>query len=391
MTHLLRVRAALTKCKILVADDVLTNRQLIVHSLRKVGFTRILTAADGEQALELTRAEAPDFLLLDLLMPNLDGFEVCATLRREAQFVDLPILSMTALENPEERARAFAAGATDMILKPIHHAELIARTTTHLERRLLIRGLREFHDRTAAELAMAREMQQALLPEACTVRHIHERYGVSAAALFMPSTELGGDIWGIWPIDAARFGIYALDFSGHGTIAAINTFRLHTLLAHKEFDRSQPGTFLASVNDRLSCLLSPEHFATMVYATIDIDRNVLTYAAAGAPAMVIASPDATLLSLDGSGVPLGIQGGVVYPQRDVPFGPGARLLLHSDALPEARRLDGTLLGEGTAHTMAAAALRCGSAAEVVADLASRLAAVAGRQLDDDLTLVCLMR
>ena len=385
------VGAHVADCTVVVVDDVLPNRALITAYLQRAGFSRILAASDGRQALNLIRSTSPDLVLLDLLMPEMDGFEVCEALRSDPSFADLPILAMTALEDADERARAFAMGATDMILKPVHHAELIARTSAHLERRLLINGLKEFHGRTAAELGLAREMQRSLLPTAGTIKQIGARNGIDVAAVFTPSSELGGDIWGIWSIDTSRVGVYTVDFSGHGVAAAINTFRIHTLLASGDFNRSDPGQFLADINDNLTGLLPLGQYATMLYAVLDSDSNIMTYAAAGCPAPVLLHRNSAPLGLDSSGVPLGIERGIEYITRQAAFGPGSRVLLHSDALPEARMPGGALLGEDAARAMVASALRRESASEVIDDLAAQIALTVGTGLDDDLTIICLTR
>jgi EAL domain-containing protein (putative c-di-GMP-specific phosphodiesterase class I)/serine phosphatase RsbU (regulator of sigma subunit) len=387
-----QVPPALRKCSILIADDSITHRKIVEWHLRQAGFEDLVLAADGRQALALIDRHAPDLVLLDLAMPVLDGFGVCEALRCQPQYSDLAILVMTSLESVENRLRALAVGATDVILKPVYQAQLITHAIIHLERRLLIRGLREYQERTATELAIARQMQEALLPDPRVIRQLHDRYDIDVAALFKPSAELGGDLWGIWPIDASRFGIFIGDVSGHGTIAAIDTFRVHTILTRNDSDRSEPGRFLSAVNDQLSGLLSPGHYVTMLYGVLDTQRDQFSYAAAGCPEPMLALPSAPLRGLDGSGLPLGITGGVEYLTRHAPFTPGSFILLHSDAFPEARlREDGTLLGEERARALAADAMASKSPESAVASLFQAMTDLSNDSLDDDLTLICIGR
>jgi EAL domain-containing protein (putative c-di-GMP-specific phosphodiesterase class I)/serine phosphatase RsbU (regulator of sigma subunit) len=261
----------------------------------------------------------------------------------------------------------------------------------HLERRLMIRGLREYQERTAAELEIARQMQEALLPDAEVIRKIQDQYGIDIAAQFKPSDELGGDLWGVWPIDASRIGIFVGDVSGHGTIAAIDTFRVHIILTRNDCDRSDPGPFLSAVNDRLTGILSPDQFVTMLYAVLDIRQDRLSYAAAGCPDPLVVLPSVRLHGLDGSGLPLGVTGGVQYPTRQAPFTPGSHVVLHSDAFPEARmKADGTLLGDERAQALVAEALASNDPREIVAKLFGQLTDDSV-SLDDDLTLICISR
>ncbi|PPQ33399.1 EAL domain-containing protein [Rhodopila globiformis] len=387
-----QVPPALAACSILVVDDSATHRRIVASHLRQAGFRHLFMATDGRQALAMIDQHAPDLLLLDLAMPVLDGFDVCEALRRRPQYGDLPILVMTGLGSVENRLRALAVGASDVIQKPVYQAQLIAHAIIHLERRLLIRGLREFQERTATELAIARQMQEALLPDAHVICQIRNRYAIDMAALFKPSAELGGDLWGAWPVDASRVGIFIGDVSGHGTIAAIDTFRIHTIMTRNDFDRAEPGRFLSAVNDRLSGLLSPGQYVTMLYGVLDTRRDQFSYAAAGCPEPMLALPSIPLRGLDGSGLPLGITGGVQYPTRHAPFTPGSFLLLHSDAFPEARlRADGTLLGDERARTLAAQALAGRNPESAIASLSRTIADLGGEALDDDLTLICIGR
>ncbi|MCQ4162585.1 fused response regulator/phosphatase [Roseomonas sp. GC11] len=383
------VPEALRNAALLVVDDAPTKRALVSAHLRRAGFHNITLAEDGLQALEALGQASFDLVLLDILMPGLDGFETCRALRRDPRWAELPVLAMTGLEESEERAEIFAAGATDLILKPIHQAELIARMVSHLHNRQLIRGLRDFAERTNAELAAARQMQEALLPGPALLAEMEARYGLRVASRFLPSAELAGDLWGLWPLDGARFGLFALDVVGHGTIAAINAFRLHTLFAQDRSARDEPGLFLEGLNRRLRPLFSTGQFATMFYAVLDVARDAIAYAAAGYTSPVLAGRGGTRL-LDGSGLPLGISGSARYETRQATWRQGEALLLYSDALSEATTACGSLLGEEGVRDLCGAAFASGNGAHGMADALAQAASGAHGPADD-LTLVCLLR
>jgi sigma-B regulation protein RsbU (phosphoserine phosphatase) len=145
-------------CSILVVDDTEFNRTLITAMLQEDGFRRIDHAIDGVEALRKIAEEPPDLMILDIVMPGLDGFEVCQRLRSDERFADLPVLVQTALSDTEDRNRAFAVGTTDLIIKPIDRKELLARVRIHLENRVLIQKLQLYRARLESELFMAREM-----------------------------------------------------------------------------------------------------------------------------------------------------------------------------------------------------------------------------------------
>lgn len=137
-----------------------------------------------------------------------------------------------------------------MVSKPVVPVELMARVRIHLEKRLLIHDLRTYRERVAQELASARAMQQALLPQTAHIEALADRHRVRIGSHFEASSELGGDIWDIVTLNDHRFGVYMADFSGHGVTAALNTFRLHTLIQELPPPPEAPGVWLAAVSRR---------------------------------------------------------------------------------------------------------------------------------------------
>jgi two-component system sensor histidine kinase/response regulator len=127
---------------ILIVDDTPANLGVLVETLGGAGY-QLMVAEDGEEALAQTIQIQPDLILLDVMMPGLDGFETCRRLKARAETRDLPILFMTALSEPAEKVKAFAAGGVDYITKPIEHEEALARVRTHLALRRLHRQVQE--------------------------------------------------------------------------------------------------------------------------------------------------------------------------------------------------------------------------------------------------------
>ncbi len=127
---------------ILIVDDTPANVSVLVDALADTGF-QLMVAEDGEDALEQVRHTRPDLVLLDVMMPGLDGFETCRRLKADAATRDVPVIFMTALTDTAEKLKAFAAGAVDYITKPLQHEEALARIRTHLTLRRLQRELQE--------------------------------------------------------------------------------------------------------------------------------------------------------------------------------------------------------------------------------------------------------
>lgn len=376
---------------ILIADDTMLSREIIASYLRADGFTNLVFAKDGEDALSQTKVHNPDLIILDIIMPKLDGYAVCKALRADPAYAKTPIIAQTALEENEGRTRIFDDGATDLILKPLNKAELIARTKIHLENRLLVQQLQAYQERTQSELKLARNMQENLNPAPEHYRGVGMDYGMRISATFQMSSELGGDMWGLVPIDADRLGVYIVDFAGHGLGAALNTFRLHSLIWSEQFHDQAPDAYLQVLNRHLKGLLPVGQYATMLYGIIDRQKNVFSYASAACTSPVLGNTvTGEAHYLDGSGVPLGVIRDAQYETREIPFDKNSFLLLYSDALIETTLDNGQFLCEEGLLAMLQETILEGDAdIDLAAQIADQFMDRAPAKLDDDFTIVSL--
>lgn len=375
---------------ILVVDDMPIMRKMIGMCLERGGFSNLTYAEDGDDALAQIAETAPDLIILDINMPRVSGYDVCKQLRAEPATSDLPILVQSASETAEERVEVFAVGATDFVSKPINQPELLARVCMHLENRFLIRSLSDFQDRMQTELNMAREMQQSLLPEAQVITQVEETGNAKIEAFYKASSELGGDLWGVWPLDNNKLGIYVLDVTGHGVGAALNTFSLHATMARFENKKHDPASFLDSLNSSLVGSFQLGRFATMFYGVLDCETNELLYAGAGAPRPIIFGPNGSR-RLDSSGLPVAILKSATYENRVDKLEPGESLFCYSDVLVEAEQPGGDILGEDGLVSWVEDAAEKGPRNTVVERLLDRFYAGQDELLPDDLTAVAIHR
>jgi len=247
---------AWTDCRVLIVDDVEHNRAVLGMALKRAGLTDLVFAGDGEEALAMVRQARPDLVLLDVQMPTMDGLEMCRTLRADPATSELPVIFQTALSGDDERVACFDAGGSDMVSKPINRREVIARIRNHLERRILIRDLDAFRRRIAQELAQARTLQVGLAPSRRVLNALEERIDASIEAAFTPSSEVGGDVWTLFDLGDRRIGVFVADLTGHGVGAAMNAFRVHTLVTGApEATRGDPAATLTDLNAQLCALL----------------------------------------------------------------------------------------------------------------------------------------
>jgi CheY-like chemotaxis protein len=136
----------LETCNVLVVDDSEPNIDILVDSLGDI--YDISVAMDGETALELIREENPDLILLDIMMPGIDGYQVCEELKKDPLTRDIPIIFLSAMTEIEDKTKGFELGAVDYITKPFEVVEVQARVKTHLSLKLANESLKAEHERS---------------------------------------------------------------------------------------------------------------------------------------------------------------------------------------------------------------------------------------------------
>ncbi len=137
---------------ILVVDDVAINLQVLCYTLGKEKY-RIAVAQNGKQALKMVEEISPDLILLDVMMPELNGYEVCGQLKNDPDTCDIPIIFLTAKSETEDVIKGFQCGAVDYVTKPINGPEILARVRTHLE----LKYYRELSEKKETQVAELRE------------------------------------------------------------------------------------------------------------------------------------------------------------------------------------------------------------------------------------------
>jgi len=326
---------ALLASRILIVDDDEIVCRLISSYLTETGYQNVDLAHDGRTGLEKIRRTKPDLVILDLSMPVMDGEDVLREVRADPVFNDTPIIVETAKDTQESRNEVLRIGATNVISKPIHPEVLLGQVHTHLERKILVASLKAYQVRVREELEAARSMQIELLPLVHDIEEICLRFDVRLESHFQPSSELAGDWWGTEDLGTRGFSLFSVDFTGHGVGAAINTFRLQSVMSRIDPMSMDPAAYLEEINRRLVGLIPRGQFATMLYAICDPKNHKITYAACGAPSPIFGRIGSSELSVgESAGLPLGISEAAVYTNHEFPFEPGSFMFLYSDALIE---------------------------------------------------------
>ncbi len=211
--------------RILIVDDAAASRDMLAAIYRAAGFTELVLAADGPAALDAAAGRLPDLVVLDLVMPGMDGFEVCRSLRQRPDFEDVPILVQSALTDPADRTAAFMAGATDVVSKPTDPREILARTRVHLDHRFILRELQEYRSGMEREFAMARPIYRGLLPDPAEVAALFAP-GAAGIAVASVGDGFGGDLWGLAVLPGGDRMLHLVDVGSTGAVAAVNAFNV---------------------------------------------------------------------------------------------------------------------------------------------------------------------
>jgi sigma-B regulation protein RsbU (phosphoserine phosphatase) len=330
------------KGNILIVDDTPANLRLLSQMLAEQGY-RVRPVPDGPLALAAARAEPPDLVLLDVRMPEMDGYEVCEHLKAEAQTHDIPIIFISALDATQDKVRAFTAGGVDYITKPFQLEEVLARVETHLALRELQRQLQDANRKMAEELALAGEIQASFLP-----RELPRFPGWELSTTLKPARETSGDFYDFVPLPDARWGIVMADVTDKGAGAALYMALSCTLIRTYAVEYpAQPELVLSRVNRRILAETHAMRFVTVFYGILHPATGKLVYGNAGhcPPCRFGAATDGGVQELALTGIPLGIYGDEAWEQAEVQLEPGDLLVLYTDGITEARNGQGGLFGE----------------------------------------------
>ena len=325
--------------RILLVDDHLSNCHLAQKYLQSAGFENVTFETNPAEALAtLGQAPLPDIILLDVLMPEMDGFTLFKEIKAQPALSEIPILFMSAMDDPSYRATAYNMGAVDYVNKPFDRHELVARVNTHLLNGFMLRELRQYNQRLSLELDQAGDMQKKLLPTPERQASLGADYGLTIASHFQGCAELAGDYWCLYPLTANTLAIGIFDFAGHGVPSALETVRLHAYLRELSSLWGKPQELLLELSQRMLIELPIESFATCAYGILDRAASTFSWVGAGAPPIlaVPAAPDAPVTELDCSGLPLGLAPltAADLPLKTHPLTPHEKLIFYSDALFE---------------------------------------------------------
>jgi sigma-B regulation protein RsbU (phosphoserine phosphatase) len=331
--------------RVLLVDDQAIVGETVRRLLAEEADLDFHFCPNPAEAIPTANRVQPTVILQDLVMPDIDGLQLVKFFRANPATRDTPMIVLSGKEEPVTKAKAFALGANDYLVKPPEKLELVARVRyhsrayhDHRERDEAFRQLAEKQRELAEEVAQAARYVQSLLPEPLGG-------DVRIAGKFVPSTQLGGDMFGYHWLDKQHLAVYLLDVSGHGvgsSLLAVSAANLLSAQSLPDTNFRDPGGVVERLNDVFQMERQNGKYFTMIYGVYDKPNRSLACCNAGHPAALLftgpSKEAAKLRQIESTDPMVGmLPPGVPFETQTVAIGEYARLLLYSDGVFEIER------------------------------------------------------
>jgi sigma-B regulation protein RsbU (phosphoserine phosphatase) len=397
---------------LLLVDDERDIREPLAAYLARAGY-RVSKAANAEAARALLAAKEFDLVLLDIMMPGVDGLSVLHEVRQRWAPTALPVIMATAKDAAEDVVEALRRGANDYVTKPLQFSVVCARIDTQLQLKRAVdrivglerdltarnRDLEAANGKMRHDLEMAATVQRAMLPA------VDAGCGDRAAFAwrYRPCDEVGGDILGVFPIDDCRTGFYLLDVSGHGVGPSLLSVAVSKVLAPvphaaslvrdydpvaETFRPVPPVEVVAALNARFPMDEHGNHYFTLFYGVLDAAAGEVRYVSAGHPGLVhVDGRSGDARTVADKGFAVGWFPEAAWEERVVRLAPGDRIYVCSDGLAEARTGRAEQFGAHRVAEALAASRHLPLDASVDAVIGSALAWAS--DFDDDVSVLAI--
>lgn len=332
--------------KILIVDDNPTNLIIIREILKKENYRNIISVSSAhdmfvELGIELPRVQSSsrtlhtpvDLILLDMMMPEMDGIEACRIIQQHQHLKDIPIIMVTAVGDSKKLAEALDAGAVDYVTKPINKVELMARIRLALRLKQEKDWHKDRDQRIQEELKLAALVQNAVLSAPLA------EPGFSVDALYKPSFELAGDLYAWYPLGEGRYGIMLLDMMGHGISSSLFCMFIASVLKDTVNTYVDPEKVIQELNRRFSQLHIEnrlvQYYFTAIYMVVDTRFKRIDYVNAGHPPGLFYQADGTVEQLGTMCQPVGLFDKIEVTPKTLSYSGEGHIVLYTDGLLEA--------------------------------------------------------
>jgi sigma-B regulation protein RsbU (phosphoserine phosphatase) len=373
----------LCESRVLIVDDAKLNIDILVQALRDE--YKLSVALDGAAALCSIEKSTPDLVLLDIVMPGLDGYEVCRQLRAQESTRDLPVMFLSSLEDVKDKTQGFEVGGNDYLTKPFEVLEVKARVRSLLKAKAYTDAIREA---MARDLKIAREIQMGILP--ADVAAVTRHSALEVHAIVEPAQKVGGDLYEVLRASDDRLVVALGDVSGKGIPAALFMAVAVTVLRTLARHLVDPAEILRRLNDELVEQNPRGMFVTMQCLVFDLAARQVSFAGAGHHQLAIVSRcRPPRLACVSSGRPAVLMAFNPIELETLPLEAGDTFVLFSDGVSEAMNVADDFYGEDRLMAVLAAEAD-GAVADIVERVVADVHAFAnGAKQSDDITVLAV--
>jgi serine phosphatase RsbU (regulator of sigma subunit) len=324
---------------ILIVDDNPANVEILKMRLAANNYD-IITAMDGESGLAEAIDKTPDLILLDIMMPKMDGLEVCRRLKGDSSLPFMPIIMVTAKADSKDIVAGLEAGGDEYLTKPVDHAALVARVKSMLRIKSLHDRVLEQSAQLKHQLKTATKIQSLFWPDIPELE-----VGSHIWALSTPAAYIGGDLYDIISMPDKSLLVYVADVSDKGVPAALIMAALSTKIKNESRIHKDVNNLLETINNSLHKLISKEgYFATIVLIRYWPNSGIMQFSVGGhLQPLWIAGKEIRYFP-QVSGISLGIMPDVPYEVKEIILSPGESVLLYTDGVIEAENVNKEMYG-----------------------------------------------
>lgn len=382
--------------RILVVDDNDDNRYTLTLYLDLEGYTNVEIAHDGEEAIAVLKEKPFDLVLLDVMMPKVDGYQVLSWMKSANLLNDLPVIMISALNEIDSIVRCIELGALDYLMKPFNPVLLKARITSSLERKRLRDEINAHLARLTEELDAARRLQLGMVPQVFPLPTPEQP--IEVFATMEPAREVGGDLYDFFHCADGTFCFLVGDVSGKGMPAALFMARTKSLIRlAAELMQTPDGATVGAaeivkrVNRELCQNNDDMMFVTLFFGMLQPKTGEFRFCNAGHnPPFLVTSGN--VQPIEGAkGTVLGVDDCSEYGTGHMTIGPGSTIYLYSDGVSEAANPGDELFSEERLETLLRDTPFSGSSDLVNAVAGAVRDFVGGAEQSDDITMMAVTR
>jgi len=325
---------------ILLVDDNQVNLFVIEKILKNAGYDSCVSLASAYELFDYLQLDVQDstgnsvdLILLDIMMPEIDGIEACKRIKKNERFKDIQIIFVTALEDKNKLAEALDIGGVDYITKPINKIELLARIRVALRLKAELDWHTQQEKKIQYELDLATHVQRSLLSPPLNENNIQ------IAVSYLPSSNLAGDMYYWHKINDHRYAVILLDMMGHGISAALVCMFISSVLREAVKQLIEPELVIKELNRYMTLLRNGNednlYYFTAIYLVIDTEQKTVEYVNAGHPSGYALLDEKTLVPLNQGSCAVGFFDEIEVKKQRIQYEQDIQIILFTDGVLEA--------------------------------------------------------